>query len=311
MTITDSSIQATSQSRIAVGVEYDGANYHGWQIQRRCGDNADSAGTDATSSLKLITLQERLETALSRVAAHSIKVFCAGRTDVGVHACGQVAHFDTSVTRTMRAWMMGCNSYLPADIRILWAEEVPNSFHARFSAIARTYRYIIYNHRIASALWGKRALWFPHRLNTVVMQEAANYLIGEHDFSSFRASSCQSLSTKRCVTNIDICSSSLQPPIMASTLMLAPEIADMAKPAASIITIDITANAFLHHMVRNIVGVLLDVGAGKKPPHWCGELLAARDRKKGSATALPDGLYLMRVDYQSQHHIINAKHEHE
>jgi tRNA pseudouridine38-40 synthase len=251
----------TTTSRIALGIEYNGANYHGWQSQDG----------------NLITVQNTLEKALTMVADQPIKISCAGRTDVGVHATGQVIHFDfapnSNKTRPLHAWLQGTNSYLPKDIRVQWAHEVPLSFHARFSATARHYRYIIYNGRAESALMHNRVLWYPWPLKDQAMQEAINHLLGEHDFSALRASSCQSLSTKRCV-----------------------HLAKVEKHHDFII-IDIQANAFLHHMVRNIVGNLLLIGQNKKTPEWFKELLACRDRKQGGITAPATGLYLIAVMY--------------
>jgi tRNA pseudouridine38-40 synthase len=243
--------------RIALGVEYDGTNYYGWQRQ----DNVS-------------TIQEKIEIALSQVAAQLINVTCAGRTDAGVHALGQVIHFDTESCRSDQAWILGTNSNLPKDIRILWARHVSPDFHARYSAIARQYRYIIYNNKVASAILRHRAMWVPFALDEKAMQISGQYLIGEHDFSSFRGSQCQSKSTKRNVMSLVVMRSS------------------------GMITIDIKANAFLLHMVRNIVGVLIKVGKGEKEPRWVKEVLEARDRKAAAVTVPAQGLYLVGVDYK-------------
>lgn len=282
-------------NRIAIGIEYDGTRYHGWQTQR--------------DMPRLVTIQETVEAALSKVAAQPLTVICAGRTDVGVHAIGQVAHFNTTSERTMRAWVMGGNHCLPPDIRLHWARPVTESFHARFSAKARSYRYIIYNHRANnSALWRDRAFWFTPPLDTTKMQLAANYLIGEHDFSSFRASSCQSQSTKRNVEQIIVQKleqKSIAPLFLPSSMApfiepekIAESLSAAVTPESShIITIDITANAFLHHMVRNIVGTLIMVGTAQKEPAWIKEVLAARNRVLAGITAPANGLYLMGVRY--------------
>jgi tRNA pseudouridine38-40 synthase len=247
--------------RIALGISYQGTNYHGWQTQ---------AG--------LQTIQSVLEAAIAKVADQPIALVCAGRTDKGVHALGQVAHFDTTALRRDRAWVLGINSHLPADIRIDWAcEVVPNEFHARFSAIARRYRYLIYNKPLASALWKQHTTYCYYPLNEMLMQTAANYLIGEHDFSSFRAVSCQSKSSHRHVQHLKI-----------------------SREQQDLILIDIRANAFLHHMVRNIVGVLMLIGSGQHEPVWAQTVLLAKDRRKAASTAPASGLYLANVFYPEQ-----------
>lgn len=243
--------------RIALGIEYDGTGYHGWQRQ----DN-------------ICTVQEKVEYALSKVAAEPISVVCAGRTDVGVHALGQVVHFDTTAMRSDRAWILGANTNLPTDIRVLWARHTSSDFHARFSATARQYRYIIYNSMVASAVLRHRTMWVPFTLNEKLMHEAGQYLVGEHDFSSFRGSGCQAKSAQRNVISLVVARNS------------------------NMVTIDIKANAFLLHMVRCIVGMLVKVGKGEKPPSWAKELLAVRDRRLSAATAPSQGLYLTRVEYE-------------
>lgn len=242
--------------RIALGIEYNGANYHGWQIQQN-----------------LATIQLLLENAVSKVANHQVQVVCAGRTDVGVHAFEQIVHFDTDAKRTDYAWLMGINTYLPPDIRVQWIKLMPEDFHARFSATSRLYRYYIYNNRINSAHYYKKATWYPIELNAELMQEAAQFLIGEHDFSAFRGIDCQSKSTKR------------------NVILLTVERKDR------MIIIDIKANAFLMHMVRNIVGVLLEIGLGKKPPIWAKEVLLSCDRKAAAVTAPAAGLYFVKAEY--------------
>jgi tRNA pseudouridine38-40 synthase len=243
--------------RFALGLEYKGTNYHGWQAQ--------DGG--------LATIQAHLEAALSKVADHQVNVVCAGRTDAGVHALGQVVHFESDAKRVDRAWVFGVNDNLPLDIRVLWVREVPTEFHARFTALARHYRYVIYNDSISSAVYRDLTTFYPRPLNVALMQEAANYLIGEHDFTSYRGADCQAHSPIRRVIYINL------------------------KAHKSIITLDIAANAFLLHMVRNIVGVLLPIGSGQYPPTWAREVLAARDRRVAGVTAPASGLYFLKSDY--------------
>jgi len=242
--------------RIALGIEYDGTKYCGWQRQ-----------------LNVVTVQEKVEQALSQVAAEKITAICAGRTDVGVHAIGQVAHFDTEAKRSDRAWILGTNSNLPDDIRVLWARHVSLDFHSRYSAISRYYRYVIYNNKVASALLRHRAMWCPYNLDEKLMNEAGKNLLGEHDFSSFRGSGCQSKSVMRNVTLLEVTRNN------------------------AIINIDIKANAFLFHMVRNIVGVLVKIGTREYPPSWSKEVLEAYDRKAAATTVCASGLYLIRIEY--------------
>lgn len=242
--------------RIALGIEYDGTAFAGWQWQPR-----------------RRTIQEILEHALSRIAAEPVRVHAAGRTDAGVHAIEQVAHFDTTVGRPLRAWLLGTNTELPEDIRILWVREVPVDFHARYSAIARYYRYVILNRPAKSALSRRQVTWCFRPLDERRMQDAAGCLIGEHDFSSFRAQGCQSVSPFRNMHFIRV------------------------RREGDRVIIELAANAFLHHMVRNIVGVLMAIGAGKFEPAWAREVLDARDRRLGGVTAPPDGLYLGGVYY--------------
>jgi len=245
--------------RIALGLSYEGTAYCGWQYQ----ENVPS-------------IQACLESALGKVANHPIRVICAGRTDKGVHALEQVVHFETDSIRDARAWLLGTNANLPADIRIQWAREVSADFHARFSAIARAYRYVIYNHRTPTALLRNHVTIFHKPLDEKSMQEAANYLVGEHDFSSYRAAQCQAKSPVRTVTLLEV------------------------KRESNFIFIDIKANAFLHHMVRNITGVLLSIGSGKQPVLWAKQVLEARDRTEGDVTAPANGLYLVQVTYPEQ-----------
>lgn len=248
--------------RIALGIEYDGTTFAGWQWQpgRR-------------------TIQSVLEGAVSRVAAEPVRLHCAGRTDAGVHALQQVAHFDSAADRSSRSWLLGTNTELPEDIRILWVREVPGEFHARYSAIARYYRYVILNRPMKSALRKRQVTWCFHPLDEQRMQQAAQYLVGEHDFSSFRAQGCQSTTPYRFLHFIEV------------------------RREGEEVTIELAANAFLHHMVRNIVGVLMAIGSGKREPVWARDVLDARDRSSGGVTASPDGLYLGGVCYPDLYHL--------
>jgi len=243
--------------RVALGIEYDGSHFNGWQTQ-----------------LGVRTVQETLEKALSKVADQPISVICAGRTDSGVHGLEQVVHFDTTANRLPRSWIFGTNCYLPNDINVLWATPIDPSFHARFSAIQRHYRYIILNRSVRSAVHAKRMTWFYTPLEITRMQEAAQFLIGEHDFSSFRAQACQAKSPIRTITRLEISKYEKQ------------------------VWIEVSANAFLQHMVRNISGVLMTIGTGKEHPIWAKQVLESRNRTKGGITAPPDGLYLQSVDYK-------------
>lgn len=242
--------------RLALGVEYLGGSFAGWQRQ----DNQS-------------TIQESLENALSKVADQPIQTICAGRTDAGVHAVGQVVHFDTSQNRPLHAWLIGTNTYLPKTIAIQWVKIVDENFHARFSAEARSYRYFIYNAPIASALMRSHVTWYRRPLDEHTMHQAAQYLLGEQDFSSFRSSQCESHSPMRCVESI------------------------LVRRSGPFVVIEVIANAFLHHMVRNIVGVLLQVGCGDASHEWVKEVLLARDRRVAGKTAPPEGLYLYQVRY--------------
>lgn len=243
--------------RIALGVEYDGSRYGGWQAQSHDPD----------------TLQARVEAALSRVADHPVQVICGGRTDAGVHASGQVIHFDTAAVRPMHAWVMGGNSHLPPDIGLRWAQPVADDFHARFSARRRAYRYVILNRPYRPALLSRRVSFDYRPLDAERMAEAAKPLLGEHDFSSYRAVACQARSPVRTLYRLDV------------------------QRQGELIILDIEANGFLHHMVRNIAGVLMAIGAGERPLDWSREVLESRDRSAGGVTAQPWGLYLVRVEY--------------
>jgi tRNA pseudouridine38-40 synthase len=245
--------------RIAMGLEYDGSGFRGWQAQR-----------------DVRTVQCVLEEAIARVADHPVRVHCAGRTDAGVHAIEQVIHFDTPARRESRAWVLGANVNLPADVSVVWAHPVRPEFHARFSALARHYRYRIRCRPTRSALERDRAVWVHQPLDLERMRAAARSLVGEHDFSSFRALACQAKSPVR---RVDYC---------------------RLDRFDELIVLRIGANGFLHHMVRNIAGVLTAIGRGTAPVSWVAELLALKDRTLGGVTASPQGLYLERVDYAEE-----------
>jgi tRNA pseudouridine38-40 synthase len=249
--------------RIALVVEYDGSQYHGWQAQTG-----------------LRTVQQSIEDALSRVADCTISVVCAGRTDTGVHATNQIIHFDCEKERTIRGWIHGANSYLPKDICVKWGKEVPEEFHARYSATARRYRYVIYNDAIRPALLRSNVTWQYRQLDHRLMNQAAQSLIGEKDFTSFRSVECQSNTPMRHVHKLQVTRS------------------------GDLVVIDITANAFLHHMVRNIAGVLIAIGSGKYPVTWIDEVLDAKDRRLGAETAPSYGLYLVQVTYPKQYNLL-------
>ncbi|MFC3908454.1 tRNA pseudouridine(38-40) synthase TruA [Legionella dresdenensis] len=251
--------------RIALGVEYDGSQYHGWQAQ---------AG--------LHTIQQVIETALGRIADSEISVVCAGRTDTGVHATNQIIHFDSDKERTIRSWIHGANSYLPKDVCVRWGREMPDDFHARYSATARRYRYIIYNAPIRPALLRSSVTWQYRQLDHRAMDSAGKYLLGEHDFTSFRSIECQSNTPMRNIHNLQV------------------------SRCGDLVMLDITANAFLHHMVRNIAGVLIAVGSGKRSIEWVKEVLDAKDRRLGAETAPPYGLYLVGVTYPKHFAISQA-----
>ncbi|MXP56085.1 tRNA pseudouridine(38-40) synthase TruA [Pantoea sp. Mhis] len=243
--------------KLALGVEYDGTRYYGWQSQKGSKNS----------------IQETLSKAVSKIANHDINLFCAGRTDSGVHSTGQVVHFTTTSYRTNNAWTLGINSNLPYDISIRWAQPVPDLFHSRFSAKARRYRYIIYNNPQRPAILNHGLTHFYHLLNIEKMLRASRCLIGEHDFTSFRAIQCQSSTPWRNIMYLNIIRQG--PYVM----------------------FDIKANAFVHHMVRNIVGSLIQVGCSNQSEDWIAILLAAKDRTLASVTAKANGLYLVSVEY--------------
>lgn len=246
----------TPLHKIALGIEYDGSKYCGWQRQN-----------DVRS------VQEKLEKALSKVADEPINVFCAGRTDTGVHATGQVVHFETRVQRKDAAWTLGANANLPGDIAVRWVKNVPDDFHARFSATARRYRYVIYNERLRPAVMSQGVTHFYHPLDVDRMHRAAQCLLGENDFTSFRAMQCQSRTPWRNMMHINV------------------------TRYGAYVVVDIKANAFVHHMVRNIVGSLMEIGCGNQAENWMAELLAAKNRKLAAATGKAEGLYLVSVYY--------------
>lgn len=251
-------------SRYALCVEYAGGNYRGWQTQKE---------------KDVPTVQETVEAALSKIANEPISVICAGRTDACVSGTYQIIHFDTTAERNLRGWVMGTNTQLPDDIAIRWAKPVNNSFHARFSALERRYRYLIYSSPVKPALLSKGVTWTHKKLDISAMQEATQYLLGEHDFSSYRAIACQAKSPVRDVRAMDIYA------------------------AGELIVIDVRANAFLHHMIRNFAGVLMTIGAGEAKPIWAKEVLEARDRTQGGITAPPYGLYFVDVKYPPEYEL--------
>ena len=242
--------------RYAAVVSYDGSAFCGFQKQKHSP-----------------SVQQELERALSSVANSEIVVSCAGRTDTAVHASYQVVHFDTPALRTGRNWVKGSNSQLPDSVALLWADEVAESFHARFSATSRTYRYVIHAAPARPAILSQGVTWVRNPLNTAAMLQACQYLLGEQDFSAFRGAGCQSLSPNRNITSAKIIQ------------------------AGELIVFEVTANAFVLHMVRNIIGSLMEVGFGRRDPGWIGQLIKGRDRTKSAATASPKGLYLVNVAY--------------
>jgi tRNA pseudouridine38-40 synthase len=245
--------------KFAIGVSYCGAGLDGWQSQ--------PSGN---------TVQDHVERALSEIGGEQIALTAAGRTDAGVHASAQVAHFETDADRPESAWVRGVNSLLPASIAVQWAVPVAGDFHARYSAVSRTYRYVLYNHAVRPALLAGRVGWFHLPLDLEKMKEAASYLVGEHDFSSFRSAECQAKTPVRVME--------------AATV----------RASGAYVLFDFNANAFLHHMIRNIVGCLVYVGKGKHTPAWISELIVVRDRQRAAPTFSPDGLYLFNVRYDAR-----------
>jgi tRNA pseudouridine38-40 synthase len=242
--------------RVALGLEYDGTAFAGWQTQRSAP-----------------AVQALIEAALSPVAAEPVSLICAGRTDAGVHACGQVAHFDTHALRSARGWVLGANTNLPGDVNIAWARPVPQHFHARYSAEARTYRYYVFNRPVRSALAVRGATWIRHPLDHERMQNASAALLGSHDFSAFRSAESQSHTPIRRLDAVKV------------------------RRDGDFVIMEITANAFLHHMVRNIAGLLIAIGQGDQETLWARAVLESKDRTQGGPTAPAQGLYLWSVRY--------------
>ncbi len=248
--------------RIALGLEYDGSGFHGWQSQR-----------------ETLTVQDTLEQALSKVADHSVSVVCAGRTDTGVHARGQVVHFDTEALREDRSWILGVNANLPSAVAVTWLRRVDEDFHARFSAYERSYRYTICNRWVRPVLGRNEMTWHRRRLAASAMHRAAQSLLGEHDFSAFRSAGCRARHAVREVRHVEVSRS------------------------AGRVVFDISANGFLYHMVRNIVGSLLEIGQGDREESWMAQLLEGKDRTRAGITASPDGLCFMSVRYPENYDI--------
>lgn len=242
--------------RIAIGVEYAGNAFQGWQSQAHgC------------------TVQDHLERAIGAIAGHPVRLHCAGRTDTGVHSTAQVAHFDTDSVRALSAWVRGVNRHLSLPVTVRWAVETDDSFHARFSAYGRRYRYVLHNIRTRPALLAGRVGWFHLPLDESAMDRAAGLLVGRHDFSAFRAAGCQSKTPVRYMHSASV------------------------SRDGEFLLFDFHANGFLHHMVRNLVGALLYVGKGSHPPEWMAEVLVAQERRLAAPTFPADGLYLCGVDY--------------
>jgi tRNA pseudouridine38-40 synthase len=254
--------------RIALGLEYDGSRFQGWQTQ--------PAGN---------TVQDALEAALARIAGEPVSVTCAGRTDSGVHARAQVVHFDSAAERPDSAWVRGVNGFLPEAVAVLWAQRVPADFHARYGARSRTYRYVLVSRSVRPALAARYVGWSHARLDVAAMSEAARHLVGEHDFSAFRSSECQAKTPVRTIHELSL------------------------EPHGERIDFVLRANAFLHHMVRNIVGTLVHVGKGARAPGWIREVLRSRDRSLAAATFGAEGLYLEAVDYDPSWQLPQAARE--
>lgn len=247
-----------NESRVAIGLEYDGSAFRGWQSQ-----------PDGR------TVQDVLETALAGVASHPVRVHCAGRTDAGVHALAQVCHFDTRADRPLTAWVRGANARLPRQVAVRWARRVPVDFHARFHAVARSYRYLLSNAPVRPAIQAGKVGWFHHPLDLPAMRAAAFRLTGTHDFSAFRAAECQARSPVKTLYRLELARH------------------------GDLLVFDFRADAFLHHMVRNMVGALVYVGKGRHSPDWVDTLLASRDRSASAPTFGPEGLYLSGVEYEA------------
>jgi tRNA pseudouridine38-40 synthase len=248
-------------TRVALAVEYDGSLYHGWQLQK---------------GPVVRTVQKVLQEALAKVANHEVSVICAGRTDARVHATGQVVHFESDAKRSEKAWVCGVNANLPDDVVVKWAMPVTDEFHARFSATARTYRYVIACSSLRSAILHKKVTLIQEDLNLESMQEAANFLLGKNDFSAFRGAGCQANSAFRVLESVNIFAQ------------------------GNLIITEIKANAFLLHMVRNIMGVLIEIGAGRRESIWAQQVLHSKDRQQAGKTAHPHGLYLVQAHYPEE-----------
>jgi len=257
-------------TRVALGVSYNGQAYSGWQSQ-----------------LSGNTIQDKLEAALGRFATHPVSTLCAGRTDAGVHGLMQVVHFDTPLQRPASSWVRGTNTFLPADIAVQWAQPVPSDFHARASAVARRYAYVLLQSPVRPSVDAGRVGWVYHPLDHAAMRQAADHLLGEHDFTSFRASACQALSPIKTLQRINI----------TRTGPAHPEPGEDWSPCYW--RFEFEGNAFLHHMIRNIMGCLVAVGQGAQPPEWVGQVLAARSRKAAAPTFSPDGLYFLGPVYDA------------
>jgi len=250
--------------RIALGISYSGSGYEGWQSQ-----------------LSGNTVQDKLELALGKFAAQPIRTLCAGRTDAGVHGLMQVVHFDTPLQRDIASWVRGTNAFLPADIAVQWAREVPDQFHCRGSAIARRYAYVVLESPVRPSVEAGRVGWVYRPLDEAAMRQAAAHLVGEHDFSSFRAAQCQAKSPVKTITRI--------------------EISHRGEPGARYWRFEFEANAFLHHMIRNIMGCLVAIGQGNYPPDWLAGVMAARSRDAAAPTFSPDGLYFLGPVYEDHY----------
>ena len=250
--------------RIALGISYSGSAYEGWQSQ-----------------LSGKTVQDKLELALSKFSVQPVRVMCAGRTDAGVHALMQVVHFDTPLQRETASWVRGTNAFLPSDIAVQWAQPVPDTFHSRASAIARRYAYVVLESPVRPSVEAGRVGWVYRPLDGAAMRQAALHLMGEHDFSSFRAAQCQAKSPVKTMKRIDI--------------------SQRAGAGSRYWRFEFEANAFLHHMIRNIMGCLLAIGQGSHPPEWLAEVVEARRRDAAAPTFSPDGLYFLGPVYEAHH----------
>jgi len=250
--------------RIALGISYNGSSYEGWQSQ-----------------LSGNTVQDKLEQALTKFAAQPVRTLCAGRTDAGVHGLMQVVHFDTLLARETASWVRGTNAFLPRDIAVQWARQVPDEFHCRGSAIARRYAYVVLESPVRPSVEAGRVGWVYRPLDGAAMQQAVAHLIGEHDFSSFRASQCQAKSPVKTINRI--------------------EITRRGEAESRYWRFEFEANAFLHHMIRNIMGCLVAIGQGSHPPDWLAEVVAARSRQAAAPTFSPDGLYFLGPVYEDHY----------